>query len=238
MVSQLDVEFWVGSGLFGVGGILSLLFSYLVWRWRLRENMGCYAALCNLAMCMMYLLFGRPCDWGQGFVFRADGINAPWIRGVTNTIVYMSFARFVAVGVAAEGNAARYALLMSMIAGPFFLLAEISNYAWSWLPWAVGVIACFGQNYILAKRSTDHSWRAFWFYLGSMVFQMGTPLTLALSWCMSQTLDTAPNREWSEFMYLLINVLGVLVYTMVSTFVYLPAKTRAVVTGRPEPKTF
>ena len=223
--------------MFGVGGILCLGFSYVAWRWQLRENMGCYAALCNLALCMLYLLFGRPFDWGQGFVFRGDGINAPWIRGVTNWVIYMAFARFVAVGVAAEGNAARYALLMSAITGAFLMLAELSNYAWSWLPWAVAVIAMLGQEYILAKRSTDHSWRAFWFFLGAMIFQMGTPLTLALSWCMSQTLDNAPDREWSEFMYLLINVFGVLAFTMISTFIYLPAKTRAVMFGQPQQKT-
>ncbi len=236
MVSaQLDWEFWTGSIMFFIATGLSIAFSYLVWRLQLRENMGWYAVACNGAMFMLYMLFGRPFDWLEGFWQRSDGVEAPWIRGLTQGIVYLSFAMFVGAGRATQRQSRLHVLAAALIASVCFTMAEISSYAWSFSWWTCGVCALLFQEYIHYMRSIRKTWMQTWYWLGSWIFTFGTPIVLALSWTMTQTLDTAPNREWTEFCYLLVNVIGVEMYTLLSIFVQMPPKTRAVLLNEPAP---
>jgi hypothetical protein len=233
---QLDWQFWTGSIVFFIAAVLSLLFSYAVWRLRARQSIGWYALACNGAMWMLYMLFGLPFDWHGGFVQRMqDGVEAPWIRGVTQAVVYLSFGMFVGAGSGTQANARRHILAAALIASVCLTLAEISHYAVSFVWWSGAVVALLVQHYLYWMRSKRLTWRETWYWAGSWWFTFGTPLVLALSWTMTQTLDTKPDREWSEFAYLLVNLPGVALYTLISIFVQMPPKTRAVLLDQPAP---
>jgi hypothetical protein len=237
--TTLTILFSIGGGVNTVAGLVVLVGVYL---YLIHHRLSAAFLIMLSFMLLGLVYFLMLLDWWPKQ--RHDGVEFPWYRDVAQIVITFFQTIIVAKELGIDGGLSGGPLQMRRYLDiPFDCLVIVSvntiafvsltfaNFATpekQWWFWGAGVALLLGCAVVWTYlRTRMRTLPAIMAQAASLVWLLGLPVVQALSWTMTEVLDTSPRRKSSEIAYLIVSFAGllipllVIVYTTFVTEAYL-----------------
>ena len=232
-MKELQIIFYVGGGFFAAAAIVALVWSAYLWWWRKRENPG-HLVMWSCAL-ESILYWALLVDWNV--ILRPDGVEAPWLRPAINVPVYLMLAWLLGTGLWMTVADTTFLVGLATIGGALLIGGDVAHPDRQWWWFSFGLAAMCAAGMFSMRRGQFPEMRSWGMWGGFLVMALGTPIVQSLSWTMSGTLDTSPQRKNSEIAYLVASGLGIAVNGCVSLLLWVPVQIHREPATLPPPST-